>query len=262
MFFLNLSLTEFLALFAGVSGVVTALYLLDRARQKHRVATLRFWVHSEAPSEMQHRRKIQQPWSLLLQIASMLCLLAALAQLRCGSPLQLTRDHVLILDTSAVMDTRAGNERWIDQARTSAKAWLAKVPRGDRVMLVRADALSTAATAFESNHKVIEEAITQTRPGPSALRLGAALKFARQAQQGGSHRAGEIVYAGAARVAGDDVSVASSLDNLRVLQVKGGFENVGLRKIGLRRSPDDESLWQIYVTVRNDGTSPGPFLWQ
>jgi len=254
VFFLNLSLTEFLALFAGVSGLVTALYLLDRARQKHRVATLRFWVHSEAPSEMQHRRKIQQPWSLLLQIASLLCLITALAQLRCGSPLDLTRDHVLILDSSAVMNARTGNTKWIDQSRSAAKAWLAKVPQGDRVMLVRADALATAATAFETNHKVIEEALTHTQPSPSALRLGSALQFARQAQRAANRRAGEIVYAGAGRIAAGDSIGDSELTNVRVLPVKGALENVGVRKVGLRRSVSGESTWQIFVTARNDGT--------
>lgn len=256
MFFFNLSLTEFLALFAGVSGVVAALYLLDRTRQKHRVATLRFWNHSDAPSEMQHRRKIQQPWSLLLQILSMLLLLLALAQLRWGSPLSMTRDHVLILDTSAVMDARIGPSTWMDQARTLAKAWLSKVPKGDRVMLIRADALPTAATAFETNHQIVEEAIAQSSANAPALHLDSALRFARQAQQMHGKGAGEIVFAGAGRVAEEDSGFAASLTNLRVLPVKGELQNVGLRKIGLRRSPKDEHLWEVYVTVGNEGTLP------
>ena len=40
MFFLNLSLPEFVALLGSLSGVVVALYLLDRLRKKHTVATL------------------------------------------------------------------------------------------------------------------------------------------------------------------------------------------------------------------------------
>lgn len=252
MFFFNLTFFEFMALFAGVSGVVTALYLLDRTRLKHRVATLRFWTHSDAPSEMQHRRKIQQPWSLLLQILAMLLLLLALAQLRWGSPLSTTRDHVLILDTSAVMDTRNGDRAWMDQARSSAKGWLSKVPKGDRVMLVRADALPTAATAFETNHQIVDEAISSSRATSSALRLESALTFARQAQQMQGRSSGEIVYAGAGRVAESESGFAASLTNLRVLPVEGQFQNVGLRKIGLRRSSKDERMWDVFTTVGND----------
>jgi len=44
MFFLNLTLPEFLALLGSVSGVVVALYLLDRMRKKHTVSTLRFFA--------------------------------------------------------------------------------------------------------------------------------------------------------------------------------------------------------------------------
>lgn len=256
MFFFNLSLTEFLALFAGLSGAVAALYLLDRTRQKHRVATLRFWIHSDAPSEMQHRRKIQQPWSLLLQLLAILLLLAAVAQLRWGSPLELTRDHVLVLDTSAIMDARAGTgPTWMDQSRAAARAWLRAVPKGDRVMLVRADALATAATAFESNSQAVEEALASSRASSSALRLETALRFARQAQSGQGRRKGEIVYIGSGRSAEEDTGFAESLDNLRVVLVKGEFQNVGLRKIGLRRNADG-TAWESYVLVRNDGTMP------
>jgi hypothetical protein len=256
MFFFNLSVVEFLALLGSVSGAVTALYLLDRTRRKVRVPTLRFWVHSESPSEMRHRRRIQQPWSLLLQLVSLLLLLLALAQLRWGSPADLSRDHVLILDTSAVMAASTGQQTWMDQAREQARAWLAKVPSGDRVMLVRADALPAAATAFESNRKVIEEALAQAYPSTSALRLETALRFARQAQAAHGKGAGEIVFAGAGWSAEEDSSLASKLGNLRVLRAGGELENTGLRKIGVRRSAANTGNWEAYVTVRNFGKRP------
>jgi len=256
MFLFNLGLGEFLALFAGVSGVVAALYLLDRSRQKHRVATLRFWVHADAPSEMQHRRKIRQPWSLLLQIVSLLCLLLAIAQLRWGSSVALTRDHVLILDTSAVMNAGTEGARWIDRSRAAAKAWLAAVPKGDRVMLVRADALPTAATAFESKLSVIEEAIAGSRPTSSALRLADAVRFAERAQAAGGRRRGEIVYVGAGRSIDDNLANTAATPNLRVLLAKAELANVGFRKVGLRRNEGGDRAWEAYFTVRNDGPRP------
>ncbi len=103
MFFLNLSLPEFLAILGSLSGVVVALYLLDRMRKHHTVATLRFFAAAEKPPVLKHRRKLQQPWSLLLQLISLLLLLLAIAQLRLGSPARYSRDHVLILDSSAWM---------------------------------------------------------------------------------------------------------------------------------------------------------------
>ena len=86
MFLVNLSLGEFLALFGAASGVVVALYLLDRSRRRQVVATLRFWTAAEHPVESRRRRRIRQWPSLLLQILALVCLLLAIAQLRWGSP--------------------------------------------------------------------------------------------------------------------------------------------------------------------------------
>ena len=121
MFFFNLSLPEFLALFSALSGVVVALYLLDRVKKKHTVATLRFYTVLDKAPQYRHRRKLQQPWSLLLQLISLTLLLLALAQLRLGSPDRYSNDHVLILDSSAWMAARSGDGRLIDQARAAAK---------------------------------------------------------------------------------------------------------------------------------------------
>src|SRR5579863_1524619 len=149
MFFLNLSLPEFLAILGSLSGVMVALYLLDRMRKHHTVATLRFFAASEKPPVLKHRRKLQQPWSLVLQLVSLLLLLLAIAQLRFGSPARSSRDHVMILDTSAWMAARRTPQtRLIDQARATARSYLRAIPASDRLMIVRADALATPAIRF------------------------------------------------------------------------------------------------------------------
>src|ERR1700691_6425542 len=114
MFFLHLSLPQFLAILRSLSGLTVALYLLDRMRKRHTVATLRFFAAAEKPPVLKHRRKLQQPWSLLLQLISLLLLLLAIAQLRLGSPARSSPDHVLILDVSPWMAARLGPNRLID----------------------------------------------------------------------------------------------------------------------------------------------------
>src|SRR5574342_207815 len=189
MFLLNLGIGEFLALLGAVSGIVVALYLLDRSRRKLTVATLRFWTPSEQPPEKRTRRRhIQQPFSLILQLLSLLCLLLAIAQLRLGTRDSAGRDHVLILDTSAWMDARSGQGTLMDEARRLALAWGRALPAGDRVMLIRADGLATPATVFESSRAAVEEAIAQSHPGFTALNLDAAFELARQVRHMHSSR--------------------------------------------------------------------------
>jgi hypothetical protein len=256
MFFLNLSLPEFLAILGSLSGVVVALYLLDRMRKKHTVATLRFFELSEKPPVLKHRRKLQQPWSLLLQLISMLLLLLAIAQLRLGSPARSSRDHVLIMDTSAWMGGRAGQVRLIDQARAAAKSYVKTLPGSDRVMVLRADVLATPATVFESDRLKIQQAVDQTQPGAGPLNIEAALEFAQQAQKLQAQRSGEIVLVGAARISNDEASIAKAPANLRVIAIPSAAEHVGLRKVSVRRSLDDPDSWEIFVTAKNYGSLP------
>ncbi len=255
MNFLNLSLGELLGLAGAISAGVVALYLLDRSKRRQVVATLRFWNAADSRTEMKHRKRIQQPWSLLLQLLSLLFLLIALAGPRLGSG-DFGRDHVLIIDTSAWMGARAGRTTLIDEARVAARQYIKALPSRDRVMIVRADALATPVTAFEADRQILDDAIRQSQPGASALNLPQAFEFAQRAQTLQSQHSGEIVFAGAARVPEDEASLSAVPANLRVLQVNGAQENVGLRKIGLRRSTTVADTWDIFVSLRNYGGKP------
>ncbi len=256
MNFLNLNLGELLGLVGGISAGVVALYLLDRSKRRQLVATLRFWTAADIRTELKHRRRIQQPLSLLLQLLSLALLLLALAGPRWGGSNSLSRDHVLVLDTSAWMGARTRTGTLLDDAKASARQYLRSLSNGDRVMLVRADALATPVTAFESNRQVIEDAIRRSQPGASKLNLEQAFEFAQRAQKLQAQQAGEIVFAGAGHVAEEEAALATIPPNLRVLGVTATQENVGLRKIGLRRAPASPDTWEIFVAVHNYGARP------
>jgi hypothetical protein len=255
MFLLNLTLAQFLTVFGAVAAVSVALYLLDRSRRRQVVSTLRFWVAAEQPSVVARRRRIQQPWSLILQLVSMTLLLLALAGLRFGSPGPEGRDHVLIVDTSAWMAARTGNRTLMDIARQRALQYVRALPPTDRVMLVRADALATPATVFEPERRKVEAAILASNPSSTALNLDQALAFARRIESQSGRRAGEIALVSTGHIAGADSSTAPVLPrNLRFLPVPDAVENAGLRKIGVRRSMEDPDLWEIYVSAHNYGS--------
>ncbi|HLY16068.1 MAG TPA: VWA domain-containing protein [Bryobacteraceae bacterium] len=255
MHLLNLTLGQFLAVFGSVSALMLALYLLDRSRRRQVVSTLRFWISAEQPTVVARRRRIQQPWSLLLQLISIALLLLAIAQLRLGGPVSTPRDHVLILDTSAWMAAQTSRRTLMDLARDRARAYVRAVPPRDRVMLVRADALATPATAFEPDRKKLEEAIAASQPGATALNLDQALAFARQIQAQSGRRAGEIAFVGTGKAAEHEAAAAIPR-NLRFLNVPDAVENCGLRRIGVRRAATDSDVWEIYASVRNYGAAP------
>jgi len=250
----NLSLAQLLALVGGGSALLVALYLLDRARQRRVVATLRFWVAAQRPPETRHRRRIQQWRSLLLQLLALVLLALAIAELSCGPAGPAARDHVLILDTSAWMAARSARGNLMEQARELARAWVRGLPSRDRVMVLRADALATPATVFEADRSVIARAISQSQPSATALRLRHALEFAARSRSLSGGSPGELIFVGAGRVSEEEASGAWPLPaGLRTVLLNQPLENCGLRRIGLVRSTTEPARWEVVVSVRNYG---------
>lgn len=261
MEFLNLSLVQFLAAFGAIAAVSVALYLLDRTRRRQIVSTLRFWVEPGKAAPVTRRNRIQQPLSLLLQLIGMALLLLAIAGFQFGGRQGARRDHVLVMDTSAWMGAllpRAPNRQdatLMDLARANALAWLRAVPTADRVLLVRADALATPATSWETDRRNTARAILESQPGSTALNLSQSLQFARQLQDSSGSLPGEIVYVGPGRISNREANNLSlpKIPAFRVLSIDDNIENAGLRSVTARRSATDTGVWDVLVRTRNYG---------
>jgi hypothetical protein len=258
MEFLNLTFGQFAALFGVVGAFSVALYLLDRNRRKQIVSTLRFWVEPGKAAPVTRRSRIQQPLSLLLQLLGMLLLLLAVAEFQFGGGRNARRDHVLVLDTSAWMGASLPNRpnaTLMDAARASALGWLRAVPSADRVLVVRADALATPATAWEIDRRNVARAILESQPGATALNLSQSLQFASQMQRGSGSLPGEIVYAGPGRISNREANnlALPKIPAFRILAIDDNIENAGLRSVGARRSATDTGTWDILVRARNYG---------
>lgn len=253
MFFLNLTAGEFFTLFSALGAFITALYLLDRTRRKKVVSTLRFWTSALSANEQQARKWFREPWSLLLQLLTLLFLLLAVAQLQWGTRQRSGRDHVLLLDTSAWSAQYLRGETLLDKEKVVAQRYLSRLPSHDRVMLLRVDALTTPATPFTSDHKQLVASLLQSAPGFSAVNIAQALSFARQAQSWSGGHKGEIVYIGAGLIQ-DEEDAARTVPNLRMLNVDADREHCGILHIGVKRSEDDPKTWQAIVVVKNYGS--------
>jgi von Willebrand factor type A domain/Aerotolerance regulator N-terminal len=253
MFFLNLTAGEFLTLLGALSGIITALYLLDRAKRKKIVSTLRFWTPAVWVEERQSRKRMREPWSLVFQLLSLLLLLLAIAELQWGARERRGRDHVLLLDTSAWTAQRSQGATLLEKEERIAQRYIASLPSRDRVMLVRVDGLATSATSFTTDRIELTNALLRSSPGFSALNIEQALSFASHAQTWSDGRPGEIVYIGPKLIA-DGESITPQLRNLRVIAIEPGREHCGIRRIGVKRNEEDPNSWQAIVTVKNYGS--------
>ncbi|MBV9265716.1 MAG: VWA domain-containing protein [Acidobacteriaceae bacterium] len=252
MFFLNLTAGEFFTLLGALGGLITALYLLDRTKRKKVVSTLQFWTPALTADESQSRRRMREPWSLILQLASLLLLLLAIAQLQWGSRERRGRDHVLLVDTSSWTAEQLGGTTLLDREKAMARNYLAALPARDRVMLVRADGLTVPVTAFTSDRRQVVNGLESLHSGFTALNLDQALSFAGQAENWSGGKRGEIIYVGPHLISETDSNLPA-LPNLRVIDVPASRANCGIRRIGVRRSEEDVNSWQATVTLKNYG---------
>ncbi len=259
MFFLNLTAAEFLTLLGAFGGLITALYLLDRAKRRKVVSSLQFWVHAGAAEQRQARRKMNQPWSLVLQLLSLLLLLLALSRVQWGARERRGRDHVLLLDTTSWTAARSsadgtGNSSVLESEKQQARRYLAALQPNDRIMLVGVDGLASPLTRFTGDHLEFNRTLAAIRPGFSALNLSTALSFARQAQKSSGGDPGEIVYVGP-QLLDENVPLADT-PNLRVLPVGADRENCGIRQFTAQQVEDQPNTWQAFVRIRNYGARP------
>ncbi len=261
MEFLNLSFLEFSALFALIGAAIAALYLLDRSRVKIKAATLRFWKAAQMPPSQQRRRKIQQPWSLLLQLIALALLLLAASQVRWGGDRYTPRNHVVVMDVSAASAAPSRADARVDvlsASKRKALAWLKTIPSQDKVSVVDAGALLTPRTSLETNRALTIKAIQGLRATTGGARIEDAFEFAGNLQRRAGGIAGEIVYAGPARLASGEAAVSKIPVNLRLLVTDASLNNVGIRRAGVRRSLEDLSVWDVLVTIKNYAAVPKP----
>ncbi len=229
MSFLNLSLAEFIAVLLPICAAVVAMYLYDRARRRQIVSTLRFFRQARQSPVFSHRKKIQQPWSLLLQLLSLALLLLAIAEPQLSRRANLGRDHVLVLETSAWMNAALPNGNGgprpslMQAAQQRAIEYIHAAPASDRIMLVRADQLATPATPFTRDRRELEAAIRASTAGSTALNLSSAIDLARSSQQLSSGQPGEIVIVGSGRAMKEDLERITAVDNsnLRAILLGG-----------------------------------------
>lgn len=255
MFFLNLTAAEFGALLGVAASIVTALYLFDRTRRKRVVSTLRFWTPGLVVQQTRRRRRVQEPWSLLLQLVGVCLLLLAIGQLQFGPRARRGRDHVLLLDTSAWSAQRRGAGTLLDEEKRAAEQYASAVPANDRILLVAADALATPLCPFTSDRARLGNALRAAHSGFSALNLQQALLFVRRAVSGSEGAPGEVIYIGPGMITRSDLMLPQ-FRNLRVVQIAPNRDHIGIRAARIQADATDAREWRATVTVMNYGRQP------
>ena len=271
---LSLTLAELLAFVVPISAAVVALYFYDRSRRRRVVSTLRFWPRRPVYLMTTRRRRLQQPWSLLLQLLAALFILLAIADLRFSGSGRASRHHVVILETSAWMSAAAAEGQsgtLLDRARDRASAFLDALPADDPVLLIQGDANPMVVQGFTTNRTAFRESLDSLQPSWTAANLADAVELAKSVLRlaaasngagglGASKAVGEIVYIGGGRVSPEVLGRVdtSDLPFLRYIAVGEEVDDVGLTRVSAQREPADPRRWRVVAEVHNHSNRPRP----
>jgi hypothetical protein len=181
--------------FLGASVlVVAALYRLKLRRRTVVVSFARLWrkVVRDRPATSLFER-LRRLVSLLLQLAFVGLVLLAIARPRLSTDAERERRFVIVIDGSAAMQARtdvasgAGRTR-LDEAREFARTLVGRLGETDRAMVIRAGVSPEPRTAFETDRRVLLDAVERLEADDCRSNLGDAVRFARRLVPGAPGR--------------------------------------------------------------------------
>lgn len=246
----------------GAGALALALTLLHLLRVRRRTlwvahAPLWFALESEGRANALLRR-LRRLWSLLLLLTIAAALLTALGDPRPteGSLLGFApeksppvRHTMLLIDTSASMDTQEGGETRFERAIEEARELLARLGSnpGQRVMVAAVGRRVTPMTLWSKDMEVIGQALDELLaqgPGDEPMDAAKAHRTVQSVLSGragseavlftdGAFDPGETPYAFQARVMGSRSS------------------NLSIEAFNVRPALDGSSTYGILATVRN-----------
>jgi len=141
---------------------LTAVYLLKVKPKVHRTNAFFLW---EQVFEEKHSSslfsKLRHLWSLLILLLVTLFIVLALAEPRFGK--DETLDRIIVIDTSASMNTRDGGSSRIDKAKADAHALVRSLSGSQRALVATLDQALVLRTHLTRNSKELHEAIDSVR---------------------------------------------------------------------------------------------------
>src|SRR5208283_2526559 len=219
------------------------------------VSSLVFWneVLRERRTSVRIRRLLKN-LSLILELLAVTLLAVALAGPRLpGRAYAAAGDTVLVLDSTASMETREGSRTRFELAKMRAMEVLAGLRRGARMALITAARSPRLAVPFTANRDLMRRAIQGASPTdePGDLKdsmlVALTLRDARRGDQV------ILVTDGAFDSLGD---LDTSVPWMRILTVGTARNNVGITGLSFRRTLSGEETYEMFLAVHNFGQAP------
>lgn len=236
-------------LFALALPVVVTFYILKRRRTVHLVPSSLLWQRfiSDAQANAPFQ-KLRKNWLLILQLLLLLLLVLALSRPYFAGEAESGAFNVLIIDTSASMQSRDVSPSRFDQAKAEALKWIDGKRDNEQAIVLQVAGRTEVVQSETGNKAALRRAVESLRVTDGPTRIVEALKLAESLIQARSDAQIHLFSDGA-------FPSPTEFENrplpLVYHQVGEGGNNVGIVSIDVRAEPLQPTLKSVFVEVHN-----------
>jgi hypothetical protein len=248
--------------FLGLVPVVILLYLLKLRRTEVTIASTMLWRKSlddltaNAPFQ-----RLRASLLLLLQIAILIALAAAMARPYVEAEGLRGRNHCLVIDASASMQSLENGVPRIDLAKARARELVDSLGDRDRMMVVSFDDSARVLCELTDDRRRLREAIGAVQASGRGTRIRDAANIVRSLAPDNPEDAAvvsqlSLVIISDGNIADLDALNTVNVDGMLFVRVGESRENAGITGFNVRRAGDRPDQRQAFVQMYNARAEP------
>ncbi len=239
--------------FAAAIPVVILFYLLKRKRVVRLVSSTLLWqkflAETQASAPFQ---RLRHNWLLILQILLLLLAILALARPFLAGTTEGGRKLVVILDSSASMQSTDESPSRFEKARADALKLMEAMRDNDQMVILQAGALTEVRQSATTEKTALRRALQAAEVADTPTRLEEALKLAETLVR--NTAGSEIHLFSDGAVAALNEFETSRLP-LLYHQVGTRANNLGITTLDVRPNPENPAQRAVFTSVANFSTN-------
>jgi len=250
MHFLN----PYMLLTLGLIPILVIIHTLKPNPRQVDVTNLFLWneVLKERSSNLSFDR-LKQNLPLILQILIVILAAVALAAPTWTHGTAQKGNLVLVIDTSASMQTRSESGTRFDLARQQALQLVQKRDRDQQVLLVEAGKTPRVKTGFLTHTGQAQDLINRLQPSDAPADLESAIYLALSFVDPAKEDLLYLITDGA----GQDLSeLVKNHPKIRPIIIAGGGQNIGITKFEFRQHVDRSDHYEFMLEIKNFDHTP------
>jgi hypothetical protein len=238
-----------LLIFIPLGTVIVLLYLLKLKRKERLVSSVMIWrdaiadIQANAPFQ-----KLKKNLLLILQLLALLFLVVAVARPFVRTKGIEENKIVVILDSSASMQSTDVSPSRFERAKSRALAIINQMGPGDKMLIIAASSKARVVSSFSSDKKALAASVKRLRATDAPCDMRAALVLASSLVAGESAKSPRIVIVSDGDF-GDMPDLPTKNLRLDYLKIGSRCDNVGIVGLDARRTLSGEQ--QVFVGIEN-----------